>query len=213
MLLIASAVAVALQLEAGVAAMHRQQDDTYVEYDLPGHPYRLGYITPAFGAGLKLTSSKLETTIGWRNIGNQHARASIVWDTDYWNYVKHHDAVPNHREWEEWFSVGNVQQTYVELGYRLRFGDWYLVPSAGIAENRIQWHCNVYDKHNGKHDDNFTAKTQIHPAGFVGLSLERGHWGIGLFYLETKPNTSLVDDPAYPGQGPNTIYTRITYNW
>lgn len=194
-------LALSLQLEAGVTAMSSPEDDVYVQYRLPQANDSVRFTTPTFGLALRLDTPTLEFALGWRDLGNQHVDANIIGDNDYF----HHNWKSEYQA--RWFSTGNEQQIYFEAGYKLRFGSWQLVPSVGIADNRITWHYNVYWQ-GGPHHWNITQPDQHDFAPLVGVNLEHGRVGGGVYLLGTAPAHTQND---FPGQGEHAVYFRVTY--
>lgn len=200
-----------LQLETGAVAMTHQMDDEYVEYGLPGHPYHFSYNTVAFGAGARLSFAHAQVTIGWRNLGTEHLTADVIDDGDYWHCKRAH--TPCQAPSERWLSTGNEQQFYAELGYAFHLsGGFSLIPSVGIAEQRITWHTQVYLLDHMRWGIQYQSQPQLHPSPFAGLTVAKGPVGVGVFMLNTKPMHDVGVDPYCPGQGSSALYARITYS-
>jgi hypothetical protein len=194
--------------------MHKQMDDTYVEYYAPiNNDYREEFTTPAFGVALRLDTSRTEFQLGWRNLGNEHINnAGIVNDDAYWKFLRHQ--VPCPAALERWDSGGNEQQVFAEAGFKFHLGRYDLIPSVGISEERIRWHVVMtfpYAYLHGHKAEFYTSLPQEHPAPFAGVTLQHDQLGLGLYYLVTGPMHSLAIDPGYPGQGPGAIYLRVSY--
>lgn len=213
---IAGAVSLALQVETGPVIMAPPSDDTYVERAMPGKTTE-SYNTLAFGLGVKLATGPLRLQLGWRNLGDQHSSGPIIDDETYFHIRDARGVFPAATQF--WHSEGNEQQAFAELGYAVSFdGGLRIVPSIGMAENRITWHYTIqYLDHPEYNSDSWTvkggcARTQMHPAPFAGLTFERGKVGVGFYYLVTDPMRSLVIDPSYPGQGRYATYVRLTYS-
>lgn len=197
-----SALALSLQLEAGVSLMEKPEDDVYVQYKLPGANDSVRFTSPAFGAALRLDTQRFQLSLGWRDLGNQHLNANIIGDEDYFRH--HWDSAYKAR----WYSTGSESQVYAEFGYKAHIlGTWDLVPSFGIADNRTTWHYQVY-WHGGPQHWCIAQPNQHDFAPFVGASLQHGPVGVGAYLLETAPPHSNND---FGGQGEHAVYVRVTY--
>src|SRR5271166_569454 len=134
---ITTAVALSLQLEAGVTHMSSAPDDFWYEQALP---HSTDFQTPAYGAGLRLDAGRAQLTVGWRNLGSEHQSAQIIADATYFACRSKPSTCP--KPYDIWFEAGDEQQIYAEIGYAFRLGGFALVPSIGFAETRIASHVN-----------------------------------------------------------------------
>lgn len=203
-------IIVSVQLEAGVTFMERPEDDVYVQYRLPHAEDSVRFETPTFGAALRLDTQRWQVALGWRDLGNQHLDANIIGDEDYFACrAGKKQCISAYQA--RWFSTGDEQQVYLECGYKLQIGSWELVPSVGVADNRTSWHYNVYWRGAGApvHWD-ITQPDQSDLAPFVGLSVEHGALGAGVFLLETAPPHTANN---FDGQGERAVYARVTYSF
>jgi hypothetical protein len=211
--------ALSIQFETGVNYMQRGQDDLYYEEQLP---HSIQFTTPVYGVGLRFDVSRLQLTLGYRDLGHQEINATLLSDATYFHCrdVGHNCA--SLTPIEQWATHMHTQQTYVELGYAFRVGHWRLVPSAGVALNQERIdvavsYLNGYGSHDGEPHApaHVTGGSQRVAAPFGGLSLQRGSFGVGVFILDTQPQFVPSPKPGdwYPGTGNTSYLLRMTYNF
>jgi hypothetical protein len=207
--LIATAVALSLQPEIGIVKMAAPPDDTYVEYSLPGDSYH-AFTSIAYGMSMRVDASRWNMSIGWRDLGNQSLNEPIMSDAGYFACRAHPATCPKPTTF--WHSEGNERQFFVETGVTAyQRGLWHVVPSIGVGNTAISWHTDVYPICVDKLAAHWNSIPQHHNAPFIGMTVERGPVGVGLYVLDTEPVRNLSLDPGYPGQGSIAYYLRVTY--
>jgi hypothetical protein len=202
---VTQAVDLSLQLETGAVDMKNAEDETYVDLNLPG-VHDVDFFSLAYGASVKATQWGFELSAGYRYLGSQRIQAQIIPDTDYDRCTGHPSTCPKPTQF--WNSQGSVSQTFVELGYRIPWGNLALVPSAGINENIIAWHTEISD--NGGPSYRVGNPPQRLAAEFGGITLQWERFGVGFYVLNTNPNRQLSLG-WFPGQGKYAGYLRFTY--
>lgn len=209
-IILASALALSLQVEAGETFMQKPADDIFVEYRLPDAQDTVRFNTFTFGAALRLDAGPFVFTGGWRDLGNQKADANIIPDGAYFACRYGKTPCVAGGAWPmRWFSTGDEQQRYLEVGYKIRLGSYELVPSAGVAQNTTCWHFRFYSLATPDHVRNATEDNERMLAPFAGLTLQRGPVGIGVYWLYTHPTWTA--DNNFDGQGETATYVRVTY--
>jgi hypothetical protein len=195
-----------VQLETEYAKMSSAPDDFWYENALPHHT---GFDTVAYGAGLRYDVQRLQLTVGWRSLGNQHQASQIIADATYFACRSKPSTCPPASSY--WTETGSESQTYIEAGYALHLGSWRLVPSVGFAETRIASHVDFYSFPALKpYNEPCSAGPQTLPKPFFGLTLQRGPFGVGVDLLNTEPNRG-ANSCASPIQGSSATYLRLTY--
>ena len=225
-MLLALASILSLQFEAGLAHMEQGQDDLYYDQQLP---HNIQFNTPAFGVGLRFhIIDGWRATVGYRDLGHQEINTTLLDDTVYF---KCRDVTHNCLTLtpiESWDVHIHTQQQYIETSYAFKLGQrgWRLVPSIGLSLNqeRIDVNntlINGYGAHNGvpHPPQHIQGGSQRNLEPFGGIALEKGNWGVGVYILDTQPQSIMptkndhTNADWYPGEGNTTYLFRVTYAW
>jgi len=209
--LIASAVALSLQVEAGVLDMKNPKDDQYVLYHADnGGSYGVQMTSPVLGIAPRLDIGRVVLTAGYRWMGHQYIDTDIIDDSIYFN-CRFKGTCP--KPIERWYARMTTQEVYASIGYKLHAGAWSIVPTVGIAEERLATSIQVtypYCYAKGHKDNWYQGNHQDQPHTFVGVDFEHGALGVGLYLLSiNKLPTSMGD----PGQGESGAMLRVTYRF
>lgn len=198
-----------LLLETGYVHMTSAPDDFWYEQALP---HSTEFNTVAFGAGVRFDVSRVQFTLGWRNLGNQHQWADIISDAGYFACRGKPSTCP--APVSVWRETGNTSQAYAELGYAFHLGSFKLVPSVGFGELHQGSHVDMYRLSDMKLTSTgryyCSAPPQNLPRPFFGLTLQRGAFGVGVDMLNTEPNRG-ANACSSPIQGSAAEYIRFTY--
>lgn len=202
--LIASAVALSLQLEGGAVGLNNPHDDDYVQYYNLKHEVNMA--SPVVGAALRLEpGAHFVATIGWRDMGHQRIEADLVSDPDYFKSLVTHHTPPVFYHWTTRMSLSEF---YASAGYKFHVGEVNIVPTVGIADERmpttIQFTYKQYVAYHWDTGDMRRTKP------FFGVDVERGPCGIGFYLLQVNDRPVRQADP---GQGASGVYMRVTYRW
>jgi len=212
----AHAASVSLQLEAG-AAISAQTEDLYVDERLP---HDTQFTSPAFGVAVRVDQGPVQLSLGWRDLGHQYIDNARITLPDGTYFHCYYGTSPKGlgplndpcKPFETWNSAGSESQFYAELGYAFRLpGGWRIVPSLGLTETRVRWSTEVQIDNRPGWREYLVSQPETHPGALAGLSLQRGRFGVGAYYLAINPTRNADVDTYYPGQGESSVYVRATY--
>lgn len=218
MLLIAAALAV--QLEAGAIDIKNPIDDQYVLYHADNLSSGTQMTSPVLGVALRYDTSSLVFTGGWRWMGHQYIDTDIITDHDYLNCRYKHGACPHRLE--RWHTRMSLREFYGSVGYKFHVGSYAVVPTFGLAFEELPTSIEIdytddYLITSHGHTTNWKGHAPAiyqgdkgYTAPFFGVDVEHGHWGGGIYYMQTA---QLAHDMGDPGVGEHGILLRLTYRF
>lgn len=207
MLTLIAAASLSLQLEAGGVFMANPTDDQYVLYHGNGLSYGVQMDSPAFGVSLREDVGRVVVNAGWRDLGHQYIETDIIPDTEYFKCRYKGNCPP---KIERWTTRMSLSELYAQLGYKFNVAGLSVVPSVGMADERLPTSIQVVYEPSywpGHPDVWHTGdERQSHP--FAGVDVEHANVGLGVYVLQTNKLPYYMGDP---GQGRHAIYVRLTY--
>lgn len=204
----ASAVTLSLQLEAGVLEGKNPIDDQYVLYHGAELSHGVQMTSPVVGIAPRLDIGPVAFTVGYRDMGHQYIDSDIIADNDYFK-CRYKTTCP--KPIELWHTRMSLDEAYASVGYKLRAGPVALVPTVGMALERLPTTVEVtrpYAWHHGEVTWYTGDGRQAQP--FLGVDVEGSQFGAGIYYLSTCKLPTAMGDP---GLGSHALYARLTYRF
>lgn len=209
MLLIASAVALSLQVEAGVLEIRNPTDDQYVLYHGNDLSYGVQMTSPVVGIAPRLDVGNVVLTAGFRDMGHQYIDTDIIPDPQYFA-CRYKGNCP--KKIERWHLRMGLTEFYGSVGYKFHVHGLSVIPTVGLADERAPNKVTLYFPYEYQHGRKPVVfegdKRETQP--FLGVDVEDGRLGAGLYYMTTNRLPWFMGDP---GQGEHGIYARVTYRF
>jgi len=218
MLATLSMLALSLQLEGGVLDIANPIDDQYVLYHGNGISSGVQMTSPVLGAALRIDGDRFVLTGGWRWMGHQSIDTDIITDHEYLNCRYHGNCS---KPFERWYTRETTSEFYASVGVKFHAGKFDIVPTLGLASIHSPTMVELsfpYERihsinphyHAGSPSYYYPKRSDDATLPFVGVDVERGHWGVGAYWMQTAILAAQMNDP---GIGQHGGMLRVTYRF